>query len=448
MAGQDDKRPKRTEQGKSREDGGRASAARARPRGGREAPAAGRGKKRVDRPRVRSGGVKVSMSVARLLRGGHPWLFRDAMGRASGSFEFGATVPVADEEGYMIGYGLFDPEGPVAVRMMGMGEPRPFDEAEMKRRLEVARDHRGAFLEDELVTAHRVVHGEADGFPGLAIDTLGEYLLVYKYARVAEAYLDRLIPVLQEVFEPQGVYLQDRTKSVAADERRPPAFLMAGKPAPTEFEVSEDGLKFLVDVTAPVSPGLFLDLREGRRAFEARAKDRDVLNLFSFTGAFSVRAVRAGAASITNVDAAARSHARCRQNLAASGLDPEACEAVTGDVFKHLERFRQRKRDFDLVVVDPPPFSTVRGAVFSALRQWKELMTAVCGVTRPGGLVFAVCNAAKLDDAEFLLALGEGAEEANRRVRVVGELGLPPDFPVPPAFIEGRYLRVKLLAVS
>ena len=146
-----------------------------------------------------------------------------------------------------------------------------------------------------------------------------------------------------------------------------------------------------------------------------------MLNLFSFTGAFALRAVRAGAASVTNVDAAARSHAKCRQNLAASGLDPEACEALTGDVFKYLDRFVARKRTFDLVVVDPPPFSNVKGSVFSALRDWSGLIEGIAGVVAPGGLVLAVCNAARLSDAELLEAVGEGSRRASREVRLVGE---------------------------
>ncbi|MGB1701273.1 MAG: class I SAM-dependent methyltransferase, partial [Nannocystaceae bacterium] len=175
------------------------------------------------------------------------------------------------------------------------------------------------------------------------------------------------------------------------------------------------------------------------------AKGRDVLNLFSFTGAFAVRAVRAGAANVTNVDAAARSHAKCRQNLAASGLDPEGCEALTGDVFKHLDRFSSRKEQFDLVVVDPPPFSNVKGSVFSALRDWGGLIEGIASVVAPGGRVLTVCNAARLTDGELLEAVGEGARRASREVRLVGECGLPGDFPVLPAFPEGRYLKVKLL---
>ncbi len=304
------------------------------------------------------------MIAARSLRAGHPWVFRDALQRGRGidGLEPGAVVPLADEEGYPIGAAMVDsPDAPVPLRMVSDDPDFKWTPEVVRARVAAAVAFREGFVDGGIAGSHRLIHGESDGFPGLAVDRLGDHLLVYKYARIADGVLEQLLPVLAELDGVKGVYRQDRHRPVTADERRPPAALVAGSAAPAEYEVEEDGLRFIVDVTAPVSPGLFLDLREGRRLFETLAPGRSVLNLFSFTGAFALRAVRAGASSVVNVDAAARSHARCRQNLAASGLDPESCDAETGDVFKFLERFRQRGRSFELSVVDPPPFSNVKG---------------------------------------------------------------------------------------
>ena len=396
---------------------------------------------------MRGPSVKVPLDVARLVRAGHPWVFRHTVRRDLDNMSEGAVVPVLDEDGYGVGWGLIESEGAIGVRMLSLQADFVWNEAEMVQRLKHAVRQRGPALLGQ--GAVRLIHAEADGFPGLAVDRLGDYLLIYKYARVAESYLDALVPLLEAEFKPAGIYMQDRIRSVtAADDRRPPAFHLAGKAAPPEVEVHEDGLKFLVDVTAPVSPGLFLDLREGRRMCEPLVKGRTVCNLFSFTGAFGMRAVRGGATAVTHVDAAARSHARCRQNLSASGMDPEAIEAITGDVFTLLEKFRQRGRVFDFVVVDPPPFSNVKGSTFSALKDWNQLMAAVAGIVSPGGQVLAISNAVRLQEDEFFLALGEGVNQARRSARLIGECGLPPDFPVPPAFVEGRYLKIKLLQLD
>lgn len=411
--------------------------------GGGNAPRRGRG--RPARPVVRGRGVKVSHRAARSLTAGHPWVFRDSLLRPLEGKEPGEAILVADEDGRPLGWGLFEPEGAIALRIVDRGPTLRWDDAELRRRVETAIALRKATLSESVMGACRLVHAEGDGLPGLAVDRLGEFLLVYKYSRAAEAYLDRLVPILQELLQPAGIYMQDRVRGVVADERKPPAFHLHGKTAPTELEIEEDGLRFVVDPSAPVSPGLFLDLREGRRQAERLAAGRRVLNLFSFTGSFGVRAVRGGATKVVNVDAAARSHARCRQNLVASGMDPEACEAFTGDAFAFLERMRQRGERFDLVIVDPPPFSRVKGKVFSAMRDWEELLQATAHVVAPGGEILAISNAAKLDEGELLSALGRGALLAEREAKLLSEQGLPEDFPVPPAFGEGRYLQIKRL---
>lgn len=413
------------------------------PRGGGR----GRGSGAPLRRRVDESAVKISHAGARGLRSGHPWVFRDSLTRLPGEPAAGACLRVADEDNAPLAWALFEPEGAIALRVVSRAEKFAWDEAAIDARVAAAAEHRRVWLGDSVGDAYRLVHGEGDGLPGLAVDRLGDFLLIYKYSRAAEAWLDTLVAVLQRRFEPAGIYLQDRLRPVSAEDRRPPAFHLAGKAAPPEYEIGEDGLRFLVDVTAPVSPGLFLDLREGRRMVETLAKGRRVLNLFSFTGAFGVRAVRGGATEVLNVDAASRSHLRCRQNLAASGLDAQACTPLDGDVFKHLERLRVRNEKFGLVVVDPPPFSRVGNRVFSALRNWEDLMAAIVRVVEPGGLVLAVSNASKLPEDELMFAIGLGAVSGGRDVVVIGEHGLPPDFPVPPAFAEGRYLRGKLLVV-
>lgn len=389
--------------------------------------------------------MKVNASAARGIRYGHPWVFRDSVLRQLDGLTPGAPVRVLDEDGNFLAWGLFEPEGAIAVRVVGVDPGLEWGPAVVEQRIKEAIAWREQAGLAEVGDAYRLVHAEGDGLPGVAVDRLGDYILVYKYARVVDAYLDHVVSALAQQLDPKAIYLQDRVRPVTPEERRPGAALMHGSAAPPEIEVVEDGLRYVVDVTAPVSPGLFIDLRQGRQWCEAMAKGRRVLNLFSFTGSLGLRALRGGASAVVNVDAAARSHAKCRQNLEASGLDPNACKPLTGDVFKHLEKLRQRGELFDLVIVDPPPFSRVKGRVFSALRDWHSLMQAIAPVVAPGGDVLAVSNATKLTEDELMNALGGGAAAAGRRARLIGERGLPPDFPVPPAFSEGRYLKIRRL---
>lgn len=393
---------------------------------------------------MRSGAVRVTAAAARRVRAGHPWVFRDSIRRAPAGLEPGAVVPIVDEDGGAVAAGLWESDGAIAARVFARDPEARLDLAEVKARVERAamRRRRDPGLPSE---ALRILHGDGEGLPGIAVDRYGDYLVVHRYARSLEGHMEAIVAALVEVWSPRGVYVQDRTRPVQPQDRREGARLVAGRAAPPEVEVVEDELRFLVDVSAPVSPGLFLDLREGRRWFERLAVGRRVLNLFSFTGAFGVRAVRAGADEIVQIDASARAHARARKNLVANGFDAEAGEAVVGDVFKHLERFASRGRRFDLVVVDPPPFSRVGRRTFSALEAWPILVEAAAAVTEEGGRLLAVKNAAGLSSDAFLEAIGQGAAAAGRRALCVGERGLPPDFPVPAVFAEGHYLDVRLV---
>ena len=174
------------------------------------------------------------------------------------------------------------------------------------------------------------------------------------------------------------------------------------------------------------------------------AKDRRVLNLFSYTGAISVYARAGGAAEVCAIDVAAKAHARARRNFAACGFDPEQPEHIVGDVFKVLARFRERSRSFDLVVVDPPAFASAAargGKPWSAMRDYSELIGAALEVTAPGGLLAAASSTHKMSLGEFELALADGAMAARTRLQIVDRRPLPPDFPTVPGFPEGNYLK-------
>ncbi len=381
-----------------------------------------------------------------MVAAGHPWVFRDSLLRDLEGVAPGQVLAISDPDGVHLAQGLVEPSGAVALRIVSRLPQFEWNEKEIAARVDAAIAYREAAGFAAQGTAYRIIHGEGDRLPGVAVERFGDYLVVYKYSMGAEAWIDTLIPILEDRLSPKGIYLQDRLKPVTADDRRAPAFHVAGKAAPPTVEATEGGLTYAVDVTAPVSPGLFVDLREGRELVENLAKGRRVLNLFSFTGSIGMRAVRGGASEVVNVDAAAKAHARCRVNLEASGMDPQACDSVVGDVFATVEKMRKRERVFDLVVVDPPPFSKVKGKVFSALRDFEELICACLGVVAPGGYLLVVSNAAKLSDDELMHSIGLGSDDARRTTRLVSERGLPGDFPVPPAFSEGRYLKIKLLS--
>jgi len=400
-------------------------------------------------PRVRRGTVRVPADVATRIRSGHPYLFRDALGGRPLQQSAGDLVELVDPAGEFVAKGIYDPAGAIAVRVVSRNPQGAFDGETIARRVEAAKRLREQILPADGSTAYRVVHSEGDGIPGVTVDRYGDHLVVHLYSAALEPSREALYDALEKTWKPRAIYEQRRFRPQTGEGQREPASLARGEVAPVELEVEEGGVKFVVDVTAPLGTGLFLDLREGRRAVAELAAGKRVLNLFSYTGAFSVYAAKAGAREIVSVDVAPKAHARARRNLQVNALDEARHEFIAGDAFKVLAKMAERQRQFDLIVLDPPSFgqSKERG-VFSVQKDYRELVEGCLAVAAPGALLAAVSNTLKISAEEIDRAIGDAAARSRRQVRVVGRRGLPPDFPVPAGFLEGHYLKFFLCAVS
>jgi 23S rRNA (cytosine1962-C5)-methyltransferase len=395
---------------------------------------------------MRQGMYRLPDDVARRVQLGHPWVYREAFGARKVTDPSGTLVDlVAGNRGF-VARGYVDSEHPVAVRVM----TRRADErvhpgsGVVAERFARAVQLRWQLLGVERPTALRLFSGESEGLPGVTVDRYGEFVVVQWLSAGALPWRDELYEAITAQVSPAGIYEQRRARSLGGQAAPEPAVKAAGREAPLEVIVEETGCRFAIDVTAPLGVGFFPDMRLGRDAVARRAADRRVLNLFSYTGAFSVRAAQAGAAEVVAVDTAAKAHARARRNFELSSLDPNRMELITADAIKTLERFVDRKRAFDLVVCDPPTFSHGQGRPFSATTDLGRLAGAAAAVLEPGGLLAFATNAARLSAAEVDRAIAEGAAAFHHDLRIVERHGLPADFPVHPGFPEGNYLKFVL----
>jgi 23S rRNA (cytosine1962-C5)-methyltransferase len=394
-------------------------------------------------PRVRRGSIRIAGDVAWRVRAGHPWVFREALGGRPLREPPGTQVDVLDTTGAFVASGIYDPDGPIAVRVFTRDPATQLDRVTIRQRVDRARRLRERLVPRSL-TAYRAVHGEGDGLPGVTVDKYGDFLVVHLYTAALEPHAEALREALGSVWQPRGIYEQHRYRPQTGEGVRGPAQLAAGEAAPVEIEVEEEGLKFAVDVTAPLGTGLFLDLREGRKAVARHAPGRRVLNLFSYTGAFSLYAAKAGAKEVVSVDLASRAHARARHNLGLNGLGEAGQEFIAGDAVKVVARMAERGRKFDLVIVDPPSFAQAKGSVFVAQKDYRDLVSAVLEVTEAGGILACASNTAKLALDDFDRILGDGATRVRRTLSVIERRGLPVDFPVPAGFPEGHYLKMEI----
>ncbi|MFT3692939.1 MAG: class I SAM-dependent rRNA methyltransferase [Kofleriaceae bacterium] len=404
-------------------------------RGGRRAPVGAQ---------VRKNTVRLPSDIAHRVRAGHPWVYREALGPRPLAPEPGTTIDLVDPDGEFVGRGLYDADSIIALRIFTRNAETPIDGDLVAERVKAAVALRKGLVTDAIGCA-RLINAEADGLPGIVVERYGEYLVVQLYTSAVTPLRDALLDALVAEVKPKAIYEQRRYRSLGGEApRQAGADLVRGDAAPVELTVREDDLNFTVDVTSPLSTGLFADLREGRRAVRQWAKGRRVLNLFSYTGAISVYAHAGGAAEVCSVDVAAKAHARARKNFQASGFDPEKPEHIVGDVFKVLARFVERGRKFDLVAIDPPAFASAAargGKPWSAMRDYAELIAAALDVTEPGGLIAAASSTHKMTQQEFEQSLAEGALSARTRLQIVDRRPLPPDFPTLPGFPEGNYLK-------
>jgi 23S rRNA (cytosine1962-C5)-methyltransferase len=393
---------------------------------------------------VRVGQYRIGADVAARVRAGHPWVFREALGGRGIVEPTGAVVDLISGNREFVARGYVDREHAIALRVLTRvpGERLVPGNGVIAVRFERAVQLRWMIYGASRPEAMRVFSGESEGLPGVTVDRYGDFAVVQWLSAGALAWRDELLDAIAATLRPRGIYEQRRLRPLGGSAPPEPAVRARGDEAPVELVVGDGGCRFGVDVTAPLGVGLFPDMRLGWASVAARAADRRVLNLFSYTGAFSVHAAKAGAAEVVAVDTAAKAHARARRNYELSGLDPARLEAITGDAVKTLERFASRGRSFDIVICDPPTFSHGPAGQFSVARDLAQLAATCAGVLAPGGFLVFATNSTKVSAAEVDRALGDGAATARADLRIIERVGLPPDYPVAPGFPEGNYLKL------
>jgi 23S rRNA (cytosine1962-C5)-methyltransferase len=379
----------------------------------------------------------------RLMRG-HPWVWRDSIARGIDDAAVGDEAEVVSASGEAIGRGFADPGSPIAVRLWTRGR-EPIDRALWRARAERACALRSPLFESagaDATDAFRVVHGEGDRMPGLVVDRYGTVAVAKADGDAAATRVNDLAEAIWPALASRGVSsLVHRT---GLKGQTPRLEVLRGAPPPPVLEVREHGVPFVVDIARGQKTGAFLDQRDNRRRVGELARDRRVLNLFSYAGGFSLHAALGGAAHVTSVDVAAAAHATAQASFRAAGVDPARHAFVTADVGAYLEGARTRGQTWDLVVSDPPSFAPSERALPRALSAYRALHRGCAGVLSPDGVLCAASCSSHVDAPAFLATLDDVA--LGRSDLSVLELrGAGPDHPTLAGFPEGRYLKFAVL---
>lgn len=375
----------------------------------------------------------------------HPWVFSGAIHRIEGEPEEGEVVNVYTSKNEFIAMGHFQ-IGSIAVRVISFLE-EDVNKDFWKRKLAVAYDLRKriGLADNPTNNTFRLVHGEGDNLPGLIIDIYDKTAVMQAHSAGMHVYRMELAEALSEVMEGriENIYYKSETTlPYKADLGPENGFLKGGSP---ENIAIEYGLKFHVDWLKGQKTGFFVDQRENRALLEKYAKDRNVLNMFCYTGGFSFYAMRGGAKLVHSVDSSAKAVDLTNKNVELNFPGDPRHTAYAEDAFKYLDRMGDQ---YDLIILDPPAFAKHKDALRNALQGYRKLNAKAFEKIKPGGILFTFSCSQVVTKDNFRTAVFTAAAMSGRSVRILHQLTQPADHPVNIYHPEGEYLKGLVLYVE
>jgi 23S rRNA (cytosine1962-C5)-methyltransferase len=386
------------------------------------------------------------MKVIRLLEGKersllrrHPWVFAGSIAR--GKADPGETVRVEAADGRFLAWGAFSPSSQIRVRAWSFDESERIDHAFMKRRIAAA-----LALRARLGVASdgiRLVHGEADGLPGLIVDRYGDVLSAQFLAAGTERWREGLADILMQATGAARLY--ERSDSgVRALEGLPSRTGWLRGEGGTEVTLREHDWQLTLDVAEGHKTGFYLDQRDNRDRLRHWVRQfglREVLNAFSYTGGFAVAALAGGARRVVNVDSSAPALQRAAAHVALNGFDPACHEAVDADVNTYLRDSLKAGRRFDAIVLDPPKFAPTAAHAERASRAYKDINRLALKLLAPGGLLLTFSCSGGIGAELFHKIVAGAATDAGVDGAILARLEGAPDHPTSLSFPEGEYLK-------
>ena len=390
------------------------------------------------------------------LRRFHPWVFSGAIAQIQGNPAEGDMVSVRSCDGDVLAYGHYQ-VGSIAVRVLSFDESAlraDYYEVMLARALQVRVAcglHRETCSEGEAATdCYRLVHGEGDNLPGLIIDYYGGVCVIQAHSVGMFRAKKQICEALQKVYGDTLKAVYDKSSGTAPFKAgldlidgylyRKEGF------RDDEQVVVENGHKFLVNWTEGQKTGFFLDQRDNRKLVGEMSKGRNVLNLFCYTGGFSIYALACGAKHVDSVDSSKKAMLMVDRNVMLNGFSEEQHTSLCCDAIDYLRDVPKGK--YDLMIVDPPAFAKHRGALKNALRAYQRLNAAAISKVSPGGFVFTYSCSQVVDKEAFALAVFSAAAQCGRSVRILDRLNQPCDHSVNIYHPEGEYLKGLLLYVE
>jgi 23S rRNA (cytosine1962-C5)-methyltransferase len=391
-------------------------------------------------PGLAAAQVILKPKKARPFYGRHPWVLDSAVDRVQGAPGEGGIVDLMSHNGKFVGRGLFNPHSRIRVRLYTWEAGQPLDNSFWKERITQALALRQRLGYDKPSGAARLIYSEADGLSGLVVDRYGHYLVVQITALAMQARVAELLPVLAEAAGARGIIVRaDRAMAKLEGIGGEIDQLWGELPSGPVF-IEEHGLRFGVELAVGQKTGFYLDQRENRRAVANYVRGARVLDMFCYSGGFSLAAGKLGGASeVLGVDTSQKAIATARAGAELNSVTNASFEV--GDGFEALDALVSRRERFDVVILDPPKFTRTRRSLDEALRAYHRINRQAVALIPPGGTLVTCSCSGSVTREDFLHMLSGVAQQTGRDIQVLEQRGAAPDHPVSATCLESEYLK-------
>jgi 23S rRNA (cytosine1962-C5)-methyltransferase len=377
----------------------------------------------------------------------HPWVFSGAIEPVKGKLANGDIVRLTDTKGNFMAYGFYNDQSRVALRLLEWDEAAEVNEDWFRKKVAVAVASRSSLLVEGVTNTCRLIFSESDYLPGLIVDKYAGHLAVQVLTSGMEKMMPVIIDELQNLLKPESIFDKSDASSRGHEGLETTNTALTNSPPPDRVEVRENGIIYNINIAEGQKSGFYCDQRDNRKIVASYAKDKNVLDCFSYTGGFTLNCLQNGVASVTAVDSSALAIETLKENIGLNKFDTGKVNSITSDVNKQLRNFRDEGETFDMVVLDPPKYAPSRSALDKASRAYKDLNRLGMLLLNPGGLLATFSCSGAMGMETFKQVLAWAALDAGKQVQFIHQFCQPEDHPVRASFPEGEYLKGLLCRV-
>ncbi|MFI5236597.1 MAG: class I SAM-dependent rRNA methyltransferase [Ignavibacteriales bacterium] len=371
----------------------------------------------------------------------HPWIFSGAIEKVDGNPANGETVQVLTSDKKLVGSGSFSSSSQIQVRMWSFNPKAEINPEFFRRKISAAFSLREKIINTSKTNAYRIINAESDRLAGLIVDRYADFIVCQFLSAGAEYFKNTITEILNDIFKPVGIY--ERSDSVVREKEglNSATGSLKGNEPEELTEIVENDFKFLVNIKDGHKTGFYLDQRENRKLITDFSNGKQVLNCFSYTGGFSVYALASGAEKVTQIESSSSAIELSHKNIKMNDINPDQVESVNGDVFEVLRKFRDERKTFDLIILDPPKFAESSSQVRKAGRGYKDINLLAIKLLNPGGILFTFSCSGHISTELFRKIIADASLDSEREVKILNHLNQSSDHPVLTNFPEGLYLK-------